>query len=123
MVDSLLPALDGAHGDAADAVRVGDDATSWSDLAARAGAVAARLTGLETVAVEATPTLDTVVAIVAGLRSGVVVVPVAGDAGPMEREHILRDSGATAVLGAPDWPDVTLPRIDLDSVGSRTTGR
>ncbi len=77
------------------------------------GAVAARLTGLETVAVEATPTLDTVVAIVAGLRSGVVVVPVAGDAGPMEREHILRDSGATAVLGAPDWPDVTLPRIEL----------
>ena len=73
------------------------------------------MTGLETVAVEATATLDTVVAIVAGLRSGVVVVPVAGDAGPMEREHILRDSGATAVLGAPDWPDVTLPRIELDA--------
>ena len=113
MVASLLPALDGAHGDAADAVRVGGEATSWSDLASRAGAIAARMTGLETVAVEATPTLDTVVAIVAGLRSGVVVVPVAGDAGPMERGHILRDSGATAVLGAPEWPDVTLPRIDL----------
>ena len=70
-------------------------------------------TGLETVAVQASPTLDTVVAIVAGLRSGVVVVPVAGDAGPMEREHILRDSGATAVLGAPDWPHVALPRIEL----------
>ena len=104
MVASLLPALDGAHGDAADAVRIGAEATSWSDLASRAGAVAARLTGLQTVAVEASPTLDTVIAIVAGLRSGVVVVPVAGDAGPMEREHILRDSGATAVLGARNGP-------------------
>jgi fatty acid CoA ligase FadD36 len=113
MVDSLLPSLDGAHGDVADAVRLGADVTSWSALAARAGAVATRLSGFETVAVQALPTLETVVAIVAGLRSGVVVVPVAGDAGPMEREHILRDSGAAAVLGDPDWPDVTLPRIDL----------
>jgi fatty acid CoA ligase FadD36 len=113
MAASLLPALDGGYEDAGDVVRVGAEATSWSGLAARAGAVAARLAGVETVAVQASPTLDTVVAIVAGLRSGVVVVPVAGDAGPMEREHILRDSGATAVLGAPDWPDVGLPRIDL----------
>ena len=37
MVDSLLPALDGAHGDAADAVRVGAEATSWSDLASASG--------------------------------------------------------------------------------------
>jgi fatty acid CoA ligase FadD36 len=123
MVASLLPVLDGARDDVADAVRIGAESTSWSGLASRADAVAARLTGIETVAVQASPTLDTVVAIVAGLRSGVVVVPVAGDAGPMEREHILRDSGATAVLGAPDWPDVTLPRIDLaagsDAMGSR----
>jgi fatty acid CoA ligase FadD36 len=118
---SLLPALDGAHDDAADVVRVGAESTSWSGLAARAGAVAARLTGMATVAVQASPTLDTVVAIVAGLRSGVVVVPVAGDAGPMEREHILRDSGATAVLGAPDWPDVALPRIDLAAGGDDAT--
>jgi fatty acid CoA ligase FadD36 len=113
MAGSLLPALDGAHDDVADAVRIGDEATSWSGLASRANAIAARLTGVDTVAVQASPTLDTVVAIVAGLRSGVVVVPVAADAGPMEREHILRDSGAAAVLGEPDWPDVDLPRIEL----------
>jgi fatty acid CoA ligase FadD36 len=113
MVASLLPALDGAFDDLAAAVRVGGEATSWSALASRADAVAARLAGVATVAVQASPTLDTVVAIVAGLRSGVVVVPVAGDAGPMEREHIVRDSGATAVLGAPDWPEVSLPRIEL----------
>ena len=92
-------------------------------IARRSGRGAPRRVS-QTVAVQASPTLDTVVAIVAGLRSGVVVVPVAGDAGPMEREHILRDSGATAVLGAPDWPDVTLPRIDLadgsgDGIGDR----
>ena len=94
MVASLLPALDGEHGDVDGAVRVGTEATSWSGLASRAGVVAARLTGAGRVAVEAAPTLETVVAIVAGLRSGVVVVPVAGDAGPMEREHILARLGS-----------------------------
>ena len=74
-------------------------------------------------AIEAAPTLDTVVGVVAALAAGVPVVPIPSDAGPIERSHILRDSGATAVLGSTSWDDVTLPTVSLagdsDSVGAR----
>ncbi len=116
---SLLPALEGTFGDAADAVSVDGVATSWEVLAGRADALAARLEGAATVAVRGTPTLDTVLAVVAGLRSGTVVVPVPSDAGPMERDHILRDSGAALIIGDPDWPESTLPRVPLPVEGAR----
>lgn len=45
-------------------------------------------------AVTATPSLETVAAVVGGLLAGVPCVPVPPDAGPVERDHILRDSGA-----------------------------
>jgi fatty acid CoA ligase FadD36 len=90
----LLPALHGAFGDRADAVSVAGESLSWAGLAARAASLAAGLAGMPAVAVEAHSTLDTVVAVVAGLLAGVAVVPVPPDAGPVEREHILRDSGA-----------------------------
>lgn len=115
---SVLPALDGGFGDAADAVVVDGVATSWEGLAGRADALASRFGGAGTVAVSGTPTLDTVIAVVAGLRSGTVVVPVPADAGPMEREHILRDSGAALVVGDPDWPEVSLPRIPVPAHGN-----
>jgi fatty acid CoA ligase FadD36 len=118
----LLAALDGRFGDHADAVAVGDEALSWEGLRARAGAVAARLNGLSMVAVEATPTLDTVVAVVAALLSGTAVVPVPPDAGPMERDHVLHDAAAAAVLGAPDWPDVSLPRLPLSGGSAGAAG-
>src|SRR5262249_13976433 len=51
------------------------------------------------------PTLATVVSIVAGLFAGVPVVPISADAGPLEREHVLRDSGATPL--DPDEVDLT----------------
>ncbi|MFD5391379.1 acyl-CoA synthetase, partial [Streptomyces sp. NPDC127074] len=44
----------------------------------------------------ATP--ETVVAVVGALLAGVPVVPVPPDSGPAERDHILRDSGATLLL-------------------------
>lgn len=94
----LLPALDGRFGDRGDAVVVGDESCRWSDLDTRSRALAARLAGLEVVAVPATATLGTVVAVCAALRAGVAVVPVAHDAGDVERRHQLRDSGAQAVL-------------------------
>jgi fatty acid CoA ligase FadD36 len=110
---SLLPALDGVHGDHPDALVVDGVGTSWADLAARADALGAELAGAPAVAVCGTATLDTVVAVVAALRAGVPVVPVPADAGPMERGHILRDSGATIVLGDPDWTDVDLPHVPV----------
>lgn len=114
---SLLPGLDGVFGDAADAVSVDGVATSWEALSGRADALAVRFDGAPTVALCGTPTLETVVTVVAGLRSGTVVVPVPADAGPMERDHILHDSGAALVVGDPDWPEVDLPRVPVPASG------
>ena len=76
-------------------------------------ASAERLTGMPAVALRATNTLDTVVGVVAGLIAGVPVVPWPADDGPMEREHMLRDSGAAATIGDPQWPEVTLPKVPV----------
>ena len=116
---SLLPALDGTFGDADDAVTVDGVTTSWEDLAARADALGERIAGSPAVAVCGTSTLDTVIAVVAGLRAGVPVVPVPADAGPVERRHILSDSGAALVVADPDWPEVELPRVPVPANGRR----
>ncbi|MEO8263998.1 MAG: acyl-CoA synthetase [Ilumatobacteraceae bacterium] len=110
----LLPALAGECGDHPAALSVDGNAVSWAQLTRRAGAVAERLEGMPAVALRATPTLDTVVGVVAGLIAGVPVVPMPADAGPMEREHMLRDSGAAATIGDPLWPEVTLPQVSID---------
>ena len=110
----LLPSLTGDHGDHPEALRVDGNAVSWAQLTRRAGAVAQRLEGMPAVALRATPTLDTIVGVVAGLMAGVPVVPMPADAGPMEREHMLRDSGAAATIGDPLWPEVTLPQVSID---------
>jgi fatty acid CoA ligase FadD36 len=115
MSATLLPALDGTHRDHADAVEVDGVPSSWADLARRADALGDEIAGAPAVAVPGDPTLDTVVAVVAGLRAGVPVVPIPADAGPMERAHVLRDSGAALVLGAPGWPDVDLPCVPIPS--------
>jgi fatty acid CoA ligase FadD36 len=117
---SLLPALDGSLPDASDALVVDGDAVSWEQLAGRADALAARFSGAPAAALCGTPTLDTVIGVVAGLRAGVPVVPVPADAGPMEREHILRDSGASLVIGDPDWPEVDLERVPVPTDGAAT---
>ena len=119
MAAPLLPALDGDRGDHADAVSVDGEAASWEELAGRADALSARVGGARAVAVCGTPTLDTVIAVVTGLRSGVAVVPVPADAGPMERGHILRDSGAELVLGDPEWPECDIPRVPIPRQGAR----
>ncbi|MFC1430499.1 acyl-CoA synthetase [Streptacidiphilus sp. N1-3] len=89
----MLKAFDGA-GDSADAVVVDGVSLSRERLLGAAGAVAGRIAGASALAVLARPTVETVVATVAGLLAGVPVVPVPPDAGPGERAHILRDSGA-----------------------------
>ena len=119
---SLLPALDGIYDDAPDAVTVDGQATSWERLAARADSLAAGIAGAGVVAVSGTSALDTVIAVVAGLRCGVPVVPVPADAGPVEREHILRDSGASVIVGNPDWPEVGLARVPVPASATATVG-
>lgn len=82
-------------------VTVAGRALDGSQLRAAAGAVAARVAGARAVAVDATPSLETVVAVVGGLLAGVPVVPVPPDSGVRELRHVLTDSDAELWLGAP----------------------
>lgn len=97
----LLESLTGAMGERADAVRVGEVWLSTADLGGAAAAVADRLTGASALAIRATASMETVVAVVGGLLAGVPVVPVPPDSGPAERAHVLRDSGADLLAGSP----------------------
>ena len=102
----------------------------WLDreaLEGAAAAVGARVHGAGRVAVTATASLETVVAILGCLRAGVVAVPVPPDAGPRERDHILRDSGAiecppadVAERSDRTWPEPSGPALLMYTSG--TTG-
>ncbi|MGW1775814.1 AMP-binding protein [Streptomyces sp. NPDC002104] len=93
----MLTALTGVYGDRPDALRVAGREASYEDLLGAARAVAADVAGAPALAVTATASLETVAAVVGGLLAGVPFVPLPPDAGPAEREHILRDSGAVLV--------------------------
>ncbi|MCJ0871720.1 AMP-binding protein [Streptomyces sp. AP-93] len=93
----MLTALTGVYGDRPDALRVAGRDASYEELLGAARAVAADVAGAPAFAVTATASLETVAAVVGGLLAGVPFVPLPPDAGPAEREHILRDSGAVLV--------------------------
>lgn len=95
----MLTALTGVHGDRADAVTVAGRTASYEELlgAARQVAVDLAESGVPAFAVTATATLETVAAVVGSLLAGVPCVPLPPDAGPAERGHILRDSGARPI--------------------------
>ncbi|MFD8381617.1 acyl-CoA synthetase [Streptomyces sp. NPDC059679] len=107
-------------GDRPDALTVGGRACSREELLGAAGAVAARIAGAPVVAVRASPTAETVTAVVGALLAGVPVVPVPPDSGPAERDHILRDSKAALLLtgsptGSPTEED-TGPAAPVETV-------
>src|SRR3546814_20651817 len=81
-------------------ITVGSTCLSRSDLMAAAGAVSAALGGISRVAVLATPTMETVLAVVGALRAGVAVVPVPSAAGSAEPAQILAEAQPQAWLGA-----------------------
>ncbi|HEY0229501.1 MAG TPA: acyl-CoA synthetase [Mycobacterium sp.] len=85
--------------DIADAVTVDGAVLSRSDLVGGATSVAERVGGADLVAVLATPTASTVLAITGCLIAGVPFVPVPSDVGAAERRHMLTDSRAQAWLG------------------------
>jgi fatty acid CoA ligase FadD36 len=106
-LERLLPGLFTGPDDDGRAVRVGPDSTSRGALVEAAAVCADRLLGADTVAIEARAELPTLVGVLGALAAGVRLVPIAADAGPLEREHVLSDSGTQIVLGRPDWAGAT----------------
>jgi malonyl-CoA/methylmalonyl-CoA synthetase len=119
-VSLLFPALHAAS--AHTALRFGDRALSHRQLGAAASEAATRLGGAARVAVWATPTMETGVAVVAALLAGVPAIPVNPKSGERELAHIVSDSAPGLVLAAPG--DVlppalaALPRMDIDLAGN-----
>lgn len=112
----MLDTLSGALDDCPDAVRVGDRQLSREQLLGRATAVADRLYGADTVAVDTTSPLETVVAVVAGILAGVPVVPIRPDLGAPQRARILRESGASLLITTDDpAPQCACPSMPIDS--------
>ncbi|KUO14098.1 acyl-CoA synthetase [Streptomyces sp. DSM 15324] len=116
-MSSLFPALTGDPSERA-AVRFGERALTYAELAAAAGAVAERVRGAGRVAVWATPTLETAVAVVGVLLAGAAAVPLNPKSGDKELAHILGDSAPGLVLAASgdELPAALHPveRVDVD---------
>ncbi|MFE4615150.1 acyl-CoA synthetase [Streptomyces sp. NPDC056747] len=121
-MSALFPAL--AVPSDRPALRCGADALTYVELARAAGSLAVRIGGADRVAVWATPSAHTAVAVVAALLAGVPAVPLNPRTGERELAHILGDSAPGAVLAGPE--DVLpaglagLTRIDVEL--SATTG-
>ncbi len=116
-MSSLLPAVaDGAPG--RPALRFGSRSLTYATLRTIAADLAARLAGADRVAVWATPTLETAVAVVGALCAGVAVVPLNPKSGAGELRHIVSDSAPSMLLAAAGdkLPDALadLPRTDVD---------
>ncbi|MFI8005898.1 acyl-CoA synthetase [Streptomyces sp. NPDC086010] len=101
---SLLPALSGAsrRPDSPEAVRFGEHVLTYAQLDAASASLAARIAGAGLIAVWATPTPETVVAVVAALRAGVPAVPLNPRTGERELAHIVADSAPRWVLAGAD---------------------
>lgn len=82
------------------AVRVGEQALTYDELAGAAGALASRLAGSGRVAVWASPSMETAVAVVGALLAGVPAVPLNPKIGERELAHIVSDSEPALVLAA-----------------------
>ncbi len=116
-MSSLFPALaDGPHERVA--LRFGERSLTYGRLAAATGALAGRIAGQRRVAVWATPTLETAVAVVAILEAGIAAVPLNPKSGEKELAHILSDSAPGLVLAAPgdQLPDALkeFERVDVE---------
>jgi malonyl-CoA/methylmalonyl-CoA synthetase len=116
MTERLFPRLMDPDDD--EAVRIGDAALTYRELAGAAAGVAAALEGSKRVAVWAQPALESCAAIVGALAAGVAVVPLNPGLGSRELEHIVTDSQPERLLA---WEGVDaplqlsgVPRIDVD---------
>ncbi|WP_445276651.1 acyl-CoA synthetase [Streptomyces sp. DSM 41033] len=121
---SLLPALRGASGrtDSPEAVRFGEHVLTYARLADASASLAVRIAAAGRVAVWATSTPETVVAVVAALRAGVPAVPLNPRTGERELAHIIADSAPSVVLAGADdvLPSALggLERLDVETAAA-----
>jgi malonyl-CoA/methylmalonyl-CoA synthetase len=115
-MSTLLPPL--ADPTDKEAIRFGEHALTYAELAGAAAAVAGRVAGETRIAVFAESRLETCVAAVGALLAGVPFTPVNPKAGERELEHIVSDSAPALVLTV---DGVELPsalgdveRVDVD---------
>ncbi len=102
-VDHLLTALTGPNArDGERCLTIAGRPVSSHELLARAGRLAAALSGLPAVAVHAKPTLSTAISATAAILAGVPLVPLPADSGPAELDYLVTDSGAALVLVGDD---------------------
>ncbi|MEU7962172.1 acyl-CoA synthetase [Streptomyces sp. NPDC049097] len=117
-MSTLFPALTEPSAGRRPALCFGERALTYAELAAAAGALAGRIGGAGRVAVWATPSLETAVAVVAALTAGVPVVPLNPKSGGKELGHILSDSVPSVVLATPGDelppPVAALERVPVD---------
>src|SRR4051812_45478489 len=101
-----------------EAIRFGERALTYAELAGAAAAVAKTVAGEARVAVFAESRLETCVAAVGALLAGVPFTPVNPKAGERELEHIASDSAPDLVLAAPgaELPPAlaAVDRVDVD---------
>jgi malonyl-CoA/methylmalonyl-CoA synthetase len=116
MREVLFPRLINPDDD--EAIRVGEDALSFRQLARSAAAMSDQCRGARRVAVWAAPALESCVAVVGALATGAAVVPINPDLGSRELGHIVNDSQPERLLA---WPAVdppgqlsSIPRLDVD---------
>jgi malonyl-CoA/methylmalonyl-CoA synthetase len=124
VADRLFPALAAAPDK--EAVRFGEVSLDYAELASVTGTLARELRASAPVrvAVWATPTIHTSVAVVSALLAGIPAVPINPKIGTRELEHIVADSTPSLVLAEPGaaLPEAlnALHRKDVDLTG--TTG-
>ncbi|MGI9099854.1 MAG: acyl-CoA synthetase [Solirubrobacteraceae bacterium] len=123
---ALLPTLAAASDK--EAIRFGERAVSYRELAAAAAHIAGRIADAPRIAVWASPTLETCAAVVGALSAGVPIVPVNPKSGERELAHVVSDGAPTLVLAAPgvELPgalaDVGRVDVDITARGGRLPG-
>jgi len=115
----LFPAL--ARPSRSEAVSFPDRTLTYDEVAGAAGVAAEALANLSRVAVWATPSMETVIAVVGALLAGVPVVPINPKAGERELAHFVADSEPVLAMAAPgvDLPGAVgdLDRLDVELGG------
>ncbi|HEY3610378.1 MAG TPA: AMP-binding protein [Pseudonocardiaceae bacterium] len=119
----LLPRLAAADVRTDDglALHFGTRKLTYAELAGAAARLIPELARANRVALWATPTVETAVAVVGALTAGATVIPLNPKVGERELAHIVADSEPDLVLAGPEEvlpPALRTPRLDVTAITS-----